>query len=75
MNNEVSIPDNLFTVHGKEVEAILYRAVHDALLRHKKLGQSVAVWRDGKVVILPPEEIPVEDEIELVMRPVESDLG
>lgn len=75
MNNEVSIPDNLFTVHGKEVEAILYRAVHDALLRHKKLGQSVAVWRDGKVLVLPPEEIPIDDESGSVPRPVESDLG
>lgn len=61
MNKETSIPNNLLTVHGKEVEAILYHAVREALLRHKKLGQSVAVWRDGKVVILSPEEIPVED--------------
>jgi len=25
---------------------------------HKKLGNPIAVWRNGKVVILPPEEIP-----------------
>jgi hypothetical protein len=62
MNKEASIPDNLFTVHGKEVEAILYHAVREALLRHKKLGQSVAVWRDGKVVVLSAEEILVDDE-------------
>jgi hypothetical protein len=34
--------------------------VRRALWRHKQLGQSVAVWRDGKVVILKPEEIPVD---------------
>jgi hypothetical protein len=28
------------------------------LVRHKKLGHSVFVWRDGKVVEVPPEEIP-----------------
>ncbi|MEK7832132.1 MAG: hypothetical protein AAB401_13650 [Acidobacteriota bacterium] len=65
---EASIPDNLFTVHGKEVEAILHHAVREALLRHKKLGQSVAVWRDGEVVILSAEEIPVEDENGAVPR-------
>jgi hypothetical protein len=31
--------------------------VRDALIRHKKLGESIAVWQDGKVVIVPPEEI------------------
>jgi hypothetical protein len=41
------------------IESVLKRAVRDALLRHKRLGQSIAVWRDGKVVELPPEEIPV----------------
>ena len=64
MKKEVTIPNNLFTVHGKEVEAILHRAVREALLRHKKLGESVAVWRDGKVVIVPPEEIVLDEEEE-----------
>jgi hypothetical protein len=34
--------------------------VRRALWRHKQLGESVAVWRDGKVVILKPEDIPVD---------------
>jgi hypothetical protein len=42
-----------------EIEEALRRAVREALIRHKKLGNSIAVWRDGKVVIVPPEEIPV----------------
>lgn len=62
MEKDVTIPDNLFTVHGKEVEAILHRAVREALLRHKKLGESIAVWRDGKVVILSAEEIELPEE-------------
>lgn len=44
---------------GTEIDEALRRAVHEALVRHKKLGNSIAVWRDGKVVIVPPEEIPV----------------
>ncbi|MCI0525641.1 MAG: hypothetical protein L0Y75_10300 [Acidobacteria bacterium] len=62
MNKKPVIPDKLFTQHGKDVERILRRAVRQALWRHKRLGQSVAAWRDGKVVIVPPEQIPVEDD-------------
>jgi hypothetical protein len=62
MNKKPVIPDKLFTEHGKDVEKILRRAVRQALWRHKRLGQSVAAWQDGKVVIIPPEEIPVDDE-------------
>jgi hypothetical protein len=35
-------------------------AVSQAVLRHKRLGNPVAVWRDGRVVWIPPEEIPTE---------------
>lgn len=44
---------------GTEIDAALQRAVREALIRHKKLGESIAVWEDGKVVILPPDKIPV----------------
>lgn len=33
-------------------------AVREALTRHKRAGNSVAVWRDGAVYLMPPEEIP-----------------
>jgi hypothetical protein len=35
-------------------------AVRAALLRPKRLGNPVAVWHEGRVVWLAPEEIPVE---------------
>jgi hypothetical protein len=35
-------------------------AVREALLRHKRLGNPIAVWHEGRVVWLAPEEIPVE---------------
>ena len=44
---------------GTAIDRILRKAVREALLRHKKLGQSVVVWRDGKVVRVPPERISV----------------
>ena len=46
----------------RTVESTLNRAVREALLRHKRLGESIAVWRDGQVVIVPPEEIVVDEE-------------
>lgn len=33
-------------------------AINQAIERHRKLGESIAVWRDGKVVILSADEIP-----------------
>jgi hypothetical protein len=43
-----------------EVDRALARAIQQALWEHKQLGHPVVIWRDGKVVWLPPEEIQVE---------------
>ena len=43
------------------LDAAVQRAVRKALLVHKKLGNPVATWKDGKVVWIPPEAIEVED--------------
>ncbi len=37
------------------------KAVQDALRTHKLLGYPIVVWRDGKVVWVPPEEIQLDD--------------
>jgi hypothetical protein len=50
--------------HGKELETILRNAGRQARLMHKKLGNPIASWQDGKVVIIPPQEILVEDDDE-----------
>jgi hypothetical protein len=42
---------------GKDVERALRRAVRGALVMHKRLGNPIAAWKDGGVVIIPPEEI------------------
>jgi len=42
-----------------EIIAAINRAVTEALRRHKERGESIVIWRDGKVVTLPPEEIDV----------------
>ena len=42
-----------------EVMAIFDQAGREALARHKALGIPVVIWRDGKVVEVPPEQIEV----------------
>ncbi|MFN0124866.1 MAG: hypothetical protein ACKV2V_30550 [Blastocatellia bacterium] len=64
MKQECRIPDNLLMDHAEEIELIFRRAVRQALWRHKRLGQYIAASKNGKVVIIPPEEIPVGDDPE-----------
>ncbi len=33
--------------------------MREALLRHKQAGNPIAVWRDGRVEWIQPEDIPV----------------
>ena len=37
----------------------LQAAVRDALIDHKRAGNPVAIWRDGRVELVQPEDIPV----------------
>lgn len=59
---QIILTKNLFATHAKEIEKILQKAVRHALLTHKRLGNSIAVWEDGKVVIIPPEDIVVDTD-------------
>ena len=56
------LTDDYFAEHAKDIEKVLRRAVNHALLQHKRLGNSIAVWKDGAVVIVPPEEIVIRPE-------------
>lgn len=42
-----------------KAEMALKEAVAEAIAEHKRRGNSIALWRDGKVVVIPPEEIVV----------------
>lgn len=39
------------------VNSAILKGVREALLKHKRAGNPVAVSRDGKVVVLQPEDI------------------
>ncbi len=42
---------------GTVIDAALVEAAHEALRRHKQAGHPIVVWRHGKVVKIPPEDI------------------
>lgn len=50
----------LLVKYRTAVNAAISKGVREALLRHKRAGNPVAVSKDGKVVILQPDEIEVD---------------
>ena len=42
---------------GEKIDKVFQTAVRKALKRHKEAGNAIAIWRDGKVVILSPDQI------------------
>jgi len=57
VSTRINTDNPSFVDFGKDVERALQRAVRHALLMHKRIGNPIAIWRDGRVVIIPPEEI------------------
>ncbi len=44
------------------IQEAMALGVRAALRRHKQANNPVATWRDGAVVWIAPEDIPVDDE-------------
>lgn len=43
---------------SKRIDQGLRKGIADALARHKLLGESIAIWKDGKVIV-PAKKIRV----------------
>jgi hypothetical protein len=43
---------------SSQIDTGVKLAIAKALDRHRKLGESISVWQNGKVVTLTAEEIP-----------------
>lgn len=55
-----------------DVDAVteaMNRGIRKAMREHKLMGRSVVGYRDGKVVHIPPEEIPDYDENGELIQP------
>ncbi|MCG3132001.1 MAG: hypothetical protein FLDDKLPJ_02811 [Phycisphaerae bacterium] len=44
------------------IDQAMRDAVRDALLDHKRTGDPIVVWQDGKVVWIPADQIVVDDD-------------
>ncbi len=53
-----------YSVREDDVDLAVREAVIEALRDHKRAGNPVAIWEDGKVRIVPPEEIVLPEEAE-----------
>jgi hypothetical protein len=67
-NQEVRI------LHRKIEEGVRV-AVAQALDRHRRLGESIAVWQDNQVVILPSEQIPSMESLLEAKEEVQRNLS
>ena len=47
---------------GKRIDAAIRKGARQALLAHKREGLPVPMWKDGKTVWVPPEEIEIPEE-------------
>jgi hypothetical protein len=51
-------------------EEALRKAVAEAIVEHRRNGVPIAIWRDGKVVRIPADQIGVrETQIEYTVSP------
>ena len=41
----------------REIDKVIRRGVARALEQHKRAGQSIVIWRDGKIVKVPAAKI------------------
>lgn len=48
----------------QKIDAGIKQAIAVALEEHRRMGRSIVVWRDGKVVTILPSEIPQRKESE-----------
>jgi len=53
---------------GRKIDLAIEVGVAKAISEHKAAGRSIAVWKDGKVVIVPPEEIKVRRTRQLKVK-------
>ena len=55
--------DRIFN-EGTLIDSALKEAVRKTLLHHKRNGNSVVTWQDGKVVWIPADQIEVDMDVD-----------
>ena len=60
--------DELFE-DGRAIDQALLDAARDARRFHKAMGNPMATWVDGQVILVQPEDIRVDDEPAVDVEP------
>ena len=66
-NGKISVSDRMRDDEGM-LDAMA-EAIYETVREHKLLGYPIVVWKDGKSVWIPPEEIELDGEVN---RPTET---
>ena len=61
MNRPSTDVFDLSPENERRLERVFQAAVRQALLEHERAGNPVAIWRDGRVAIVPAAEALGED--------------
>jgi len=59
MSDHIDQPLDMWGRPPEETQKLVQLAVREALIMHKRLNNPIATWKDGKVVIVPPDEIEI----------------
>ncbi|MFB2838160.1 MULTISPECIES: hypothetical protein [Floridanema] len=46
---------------SEQIDAGIKQAIAQAIEKHRKLGESITIWQDGKIVTLTAEKIPTKE--------------
>ena len=61
MNDKAPVDIQALFADGKEIDAALAEAARNAMIMHKRMGYPAVSWENGRVVLVPPEEIVVNE--------------
>ena len=61
MKVEPSSLKELLIAEGSKIDEAVRRAARHALLTHKRAGNPVASWQDGRAVLVPAEKPAAEE--------------
>jgi hypothetical protein len=49
---------------SEEIRQAMGEAIYAAMRKHKEKGVEAITWRDGRIIVVSPEEIEIPDENE-----------
>lgn len=61
MIEKIPLSRDLLVAHAKGVEKIFQRAVRDALIMHKRAGNTIVGWENGEIQFISAADIVIPD--------------